>query len=310
MTRLASSPATPSEAGLRPTLQMSRRRRHSGLLRVEARNGWLMASPFVFGVLAFWAGPMLYSIFLTTQDWNLLRPAHWVGAGSLRFLLQDELVGISLWNTAYYTFIGVPLRLVLAFALAVALNQNIFGRSFFRTAYYIPSITPAVAAAVIWSQMLSPEFGVVNAFLGWFGIKPLPWLSDPVWAKPAFVLMSLWTVGPTMVIFLAALQNVPVELLEAAHIDGANAWQRFRHVTLAMTSSVTLLTSPWGSSAAFGVRWGFHHDGWWAREFHSVHGSIYLHCCFYYVSCWILCSSFLATVSHYYGRNGYPIPSF
>jgi len=196
---------------------------------------------------------MLYSLFLVTQDWNMMRPSEYCGLDNIVRLLDDELIGVSIWNTAYYTFIGVPLRLVLAFLLAIALNQNIKGRGIFRTVFYLPSITPAVASAVIWVQMLNPEFGVVNNIIGIFGIEPIAWLTNPPYAKPAFILMSLWGIGPQMVIFLAALQNLPPELIEAAQIDGANGWQRFLNVTVPLVSSVTLFNFTMGIISSFQV---------------------------------------------------------
>lgn len=227
--------------------------RRAGLLRVERRDGWLFASPFLLGVLLFWFGPMLYSVYLILNDWNMIIPPKFVGLGNLRSLVKDPLVGISLWNTAYYTFLGVPLRLIAAFGLALALNQKISGRSFYRTAFYLPSITPAVASAVIWVQMFNPEFGVINTVLSWVGIPAVRWLYDPVAAKPAFILMSMWGVGPQMIIFLAGLQNVPESLLEAAQIDGANAWDVFRNITMPMVSSTILFNFTMGIIGSFQV---------------------------------------------------------
>ena len=230
-----------------------RRGHASGLLRLEQRDGWLFVTPFLIGVLAFWAGPMLYSLYLVTQDWNMLAPPHWAGLANFARLFSDELVGVSLWNTAYFTFLSVPLQLVVAFGLAIALNQRIRGQPVFRTIFYLPSITPAVANAVIWVQMLNPDYGPVNSVLGLFGIKPIAWLVDPLYAKPAFILMSLWAVGPAMVIFLAALQDRPAALLEAAEIDGADAWQRFMSITVPMISPVILFNLTMGIIASFQV---------------------------------------------------------
>lgn len=214
------------------------RRHTSDLLRQEWRDGWLLASPFILGALVFWVGPMLYSLFLVTQDWNLLNPPTFSGLSNIQQVLADPLVGISLFDTAYFTFIGVPLQLLVAFALAVALNQHIRGRSVYRVVFYLPAITPVVASAVVWTQLFNPEFGVFNRVLQLFGARPVQWLFDPVLARPAFIIMSLWAVGPQMVIFLAGLQSVPQELIEAAQIDGANAWHRFLHVTIPLISPV------------------------------------------------------------------------
>ncbi len=241
----------PAAATARP--RPMARKRSSGLLRVENRDGWLLAAPFLIGVALFWVGPMLYSLYLVTQDWNMMSPPEWIGIGNVARLVSDELVGISLWNTAYYTFLGVPLQLMVAFGLAVALNQRIVGRSLFRTVFYLPSITPAVASALIWVQIFNPEFGVVNELLGLFGIAPIAWLTNPPYAKPAFIMMSLWGVGPAMVIFLAALQNLPPELIEAAQIDGANAWERFTNITIPITSPVILFNLTMGIISSFQV---------------------------------------------------------
>jgi multiple sugar transport system permease protein len=213
-----------------------RKRRPSGVRLKEWRDGWLFASPFIIGLLFYWAGPMLYSLFLTTRAWDLLSPPRWIALGNFKALFSDPLLGTSLWNTAFYTFISVPLQLLVAFGLAMALNQGLKGQSFLRTIFYLPSITPAVAAAVVWSQIFAAEYGLLNQALRIFGIAPVRWLFTPILAKPAFIFMSLWSVGPQMVVLLAGLQNIPQALLEAAEIDGANAWARFRHVTLPMVS--------------------------------------------------------------------------
>jgi len=196
---------------------------------------------------------MLYSVFLILHKWNMLAPPKFIGAGHFERMLNDPLVGKSLVNTAYYTFIGVPLQLVVAFALAVMLNQQIRGLSVYRTVYYLPSITPAVAFAVVWVQILNPEFGVLNEVLHWFGLGPINWLFEPGWAKPALIIMSLWLTGFQMIIFLAGLQGVPKELQEAAEIDGANAWRRFLNVTIPIISPIIFFNMIIGIIASFQV---------------------------------------------------------
>jgi multiple sugar transport system permease protein len=215
-----------------------RGKRSSGIQRAEWRDGWLFASPFLLGVLVFWVGPMLYSLYLVVHEWDMLGPPQFVGLGNLQQAWEDPLFWKSLSNTAYYTFFGVPLQLAVALLLAIALNQGIRGQSIYRTIFYLPSITPAVASAVVWSQMFNVDFGVLNNILRVFGIAPVKWLFDPNVAKPAFILMSLWAVGPQMVIFLAGLQSIPAELQEAAALDGAGSWQRFRTITLPLLSPV------------------------------------------------------------------------
>jgi multiple sugar transport system permease protein len=230
-----------------------RRRLPSGVRLKEWRDGWLFASPFVLGLLGYWLGPMFYSLVLTVQEWDILSPPRWVGLSNFAQMLADPLLKISLWNTAYYTFLSVPLQMILALALAVALNTGLRGQSTYRTVFYLPSITPAVASAVVWTKIFSADFGILNQFLGIFGIEPVRWLYSPSLIKPAFIFMSLWSVGPQMVILLAGLQNIPVELLEAAEIDGAGRWARFRYVTLPMLSPSLLFNLVIGIIGSFQV---------------------------------------------------------
>jgi multiple sugar transport system permease protein len=147
-------------------------------------------------------------------------------------------VGESLYHTAYFALFSVPLQLLLAFGAAVLLNQPIRGRNFYRTALYIPVIVPIVVTAFIWQRAYHPEFGIVNAILGWFNIEPRAWLFEPELAKPAFIFMRIWVFGTQMVIFLAGLQSVPPTLLEAASIDGAGTLRRFWSVTVPLMTPI------------------------------------------------------------------------
>lgn len=221
--------------------------------RAEWRDGWLFATPFLIGFVVFWVGPMLYSLFLVTQDWDMLSTPQFVGLQNITNALKDPLVSKSLYNTAYYTFIGVPLQLMIALLLALALNQRIRGQAIYRTVFYLPAITPAVAFAVVWMQIFNTDFGVFNNILRALGLPGLNWLYNPNIAKPAFILMSMWTIGPQMVIFLAGLQGVPAELLEAAEIDGANSWQRFWGVVIPMLSPVIFFNLIIGIIGSFQV---------------------------------------------------------
>lgn len=225
----------------------------TGSQRRDLRDGLLFTSPFILGVFSLWIGPMLYSLYLLVHDWNMLSPPKFIGLGHFERMLADPLVSKSLFNTAYYTFFGVPLQLLVAFGLAVMLNQNIRGLGIYRTIYYLPSITPAVAFAVVWVQILNPEFGVINEILIWFGLEPINWLFEPEWTKPAFIIMTLWLTGFQMLIFLAGLQGVPRSLQEAAEIDGANAWRRFFSVTIPIISPIIFFNLIIGIIGSFQV---------------------------------------------------------
>jgi multiple sugar transport system permease protein len=213
-------------------------RRRSSFRRREALEGYLFASPFIIGFLVFVLVPMIGSFVLMFQEWNLLGDPRWVGLKNLETLAGDPKVALSLWNTAYFAFISVPLQLVLAFACALLLNQRLRGRNVYRTVLYLPVIVPVIVSAFIWQRAYHPNFGIVNEVLGWFGVPPQAWLFERELAKPAFIFMRIWVMGTQMVIFLAGLQNVPVPLLEAAELDGAGPWKRFWNVTIPVMTPV------------------------------------------------------------------------
>lgn len=202
------------------------------ILWSETRDAFLFLMPWILGFLLFTAGPMLASLYISFTRWEIVTPAIWVGPSQYLRLLHDDRFYLSLYNTAYYVFIGVPLHLFLALLAALAMNMDLRGIRFYRTLYYVPSITPAVANAILWLWIFHPQWGLANAALQGLGLKPLYWLQDPRLAKPAFILMSFWTIGGQMVILLAGLKGIPEVLYEAAEIDGANAWHRFWRVTL------------------------------------------------------------------------------
>jgi len=209
--------------------------RRSGLMRKEAVAAYLFLTPCILGLLIFEAGPVIASAVLSLMDWDLLSPPKWVGLSNFReMLLRDKLVPLSMFNTVYYTFFGVPLQLVAALGAALLLNSRVRGIRLYRTAFYVPSVTPAVANAILWVLIFNPESGIANYVLSSLGLPTYRWLVDPPLAKPAFILMSLWGIGPTMVIFLAGLQGIPEYLYEAASIDGAGALRNFRHITIPM----------------------------------------------------------------------------
>lgn len=210
------------------------RPRRRSVLWTERRDAYLYLLPWMIGFVLFTAGPMLGSLYISFTRWEIVTPAVWVGLDQYQRLFADDRFYLSLWNTAYYVFLGVPLHLALALLAALAMNLNLKGIRIYRTLYYVPSLTPAVANSILWLWIFHPQWGLANAFLQWFGIEGLYWLQDPKIAKPAFIIMSFWTIGGQMVILLAGLKGIPQQLYEAASIDGANTWQRFWNVTLPM----------------------------------------------------------------------------
>ena len=165
-------------------------------------------------------------------------------------MFQDDLFWKSLSVTLYFTLVSVPLSLAISFAVALLMNVKVRGIAVFRTLFYMPSIVPAVASAVLWVWVFNSEFGLLNFLLRALGLPKVLWLQDPSTAMPALILMSLWGIGGTMVIYLAGLQGIPQHLYEAAEIDGANYWNRFRHVTIPMMSPVIFFNLVIGLIAA------------------------------------------------------------
>jgi multiple sugar transport system permease protein len=210
-------------------------------------------APWLVGFLVLVAGPMVASIGIALTSWDLLRPPKFIGFDNFVRMWNDNLFWMSLVNTAYYTFIGVPLHLMAALVVALSLNAGRRGTNILRTAFYVPSITPAVASALLWYYILNADFGLANAALRLVGLPTVGWLTNPAAAKPALILMGLWSIGPAMVIFLAGLQSVPDALYEAASLDGAGSWARFRHVTLPLISPVVFFNLVLGIINSFQV---------------------------------------------------------
>jgi multiple sugar transport system permease protein len=210
----------------------------SSLRRREAITGYLFILPAVLGFLLWTAGPMAYSFWMSLHEWDLLTSPEWVGFGNYRDMWDDPLFWKSLRVTFYFLFVSVPLFQLLSFGVALLLNVKVRGISFFRTAYYLPTIVPLVASSVLWAWVFNSEFGLLNALLRKFGISKILWLQDPTWAMPALIVMSLWVFGGTMIIYLAGLQGIPAHLYEAAELDGAGEWNKLLNITVPMMSPV------------------------------------------------------------------------
>ncbi len=222
------------------------RPRVTPMRRSQARTAWLLAIPFLLLFAVFMLGPVLASLFMSVTDMrstDLRNPfaVDFTDIGNYADVLSDPLFRKVAVNTAIFVLVGVPLTMVLALAAAVGLNGITRLRGFFRLGYYLPVVTSIVAVAVVWRFLLQPDSGPINQVLGLIGIDGPDWLGSTTLALPTLIVMAAWrNLGYLMVIFLAGLQTVPRELLEAAEVDGASSWQRFRYVTLPMLRPVLL----------------------------------------------------------------------
>ncbi|NOZ28182.1 MAG: sugar ABC transporter permease [Chloroflexi bacterium] len=230
--------------------------------RTEIRNftkGIAFISPWLIGFLAWTVYPILASFYYSFTQYDVLNPPKWVGLRNyLELLLEDEKFRIVLGNTLYFVLLGVPIGVVVAFGLASLLNNEMRGRSFFRTIFFLPAIVPAVATAMVWLWIYNPRYGLINSILASLGQTAIPWLSSPAMAKPSLIIIHAWAQGSAIVIFLAALQDVPRSLYDAALVDGANAWQRFWNVTIPMCTPAilfVLITSLIGMFQYFTLGW-------------------------------------------------------
>ena len=211
------------------------------MTRGERRNlrlGLTFVSPWIIGFLAFTLYPVAASIYYSFCDYDVLTKPILVGTLNYRDMLTDGVFWKSMYNTFYFAAWSLPLGLVIALLIAVLLNQPAKGRSGFRAIFFLPSLIPVVAASMAWLWILNGNFGFLNHALGLLHIKGPQWLADPKWTKVSIVLLALWGCGNTIVIYLAALQEVPRSLYESAEIDGANAWVKFRHITIPVISPV------------------------------------------------------------------------
>lgn len=219
----------------------STRRPRARWKRNETRWAWAFVAPAVLGFLLFQLGPILASLGLAFTEWRIASPPEWVGLDNFRHMFTaDRLFPKALSVTALYSLGSVPLRMVIAFLFALLLNQRIRGLPIFRTLFYIPSIVPLVASSVLWLWLFNPQFGLLNAALAAVGLPTSQWIYSDDTVLWSLILMSVWDVGPMMIIFLAGLQAVPKQLYEAVDVDGGNALHRLWHVTLPMITPTIL----------------------------------------------------------------------
>lgn len=232
----------------------SRPQRMGAMRWREARAGYLFVLPWILSLLVFTAYPVLASIYFSFTEYTILEPPKWIGLSNYQTLSSnDPSFWTSVYNSAYYALISVPLGLVVSLGLALILNMRATGIGLYRTLFYLPALAPPVAGAIIFVVMFNSQGGLVNQLLELVGLPALGWFSDPKWAKLGLIILSLWGVGVGTLTFLAGLKEIPQSLLEAAAIDGANAWDRLRHVTLPLLTPVTLFNLVMGVIGSFQV---------------------------------------------------------
>lgn len=232
--------SAPSATGVSsPAPVMRTSKELSQLHRGEHRWAALFIAAPVLGFLAFTLFPVGYALYASFTRWNGLGQMTWIGIDNYTRLFADPYFLKSLWNTFFY-MIGIPIGLVLALLLALALNQGVKGTTFFRTAYYLPVISSLAAVAIVWQFAYNGDYGFINQVLAWFGIEGPNWLQDTTWVKPAIIMMAVWKgLGYSMLLYLASIQSVPATLNEAAQLDGAGAVKRLWHITIPMVRPVT-----------------------------------------------------------------------
>ena len=224
----------------------------SRLRSINNRNGLLFALPWIIGFCFFVIYPFGSSLYYSFCDFDGTTSPFWIGIANYKeMLFNDDLFWISLYNTVYYVVFAVTLGTIWSISLALLLNIKIRGQSIYRTIYYVPAVVPIVASSVIWLWILNPLYGIINNGLAIFGIKGPGWLAEPMWSKPALVLMGFWGVGGAVVIYLAGLQGIPENLYESAEIDGATVWHKILYVTLPMLSPAILFNVIMGVIGGF-----------------------------------------------------------
>ena len=206
------------------------------------KMGYVMAAPYMVYFLMFSAFPILFSLFLVFHRWNIVGPMKWVGLANLTLMISDPLFWKSIWNTVRFLLIHIPLQVIVALVLAEVLNQKIKARAFFRASFFLPVVVSGVVVTILWKQLYSTDTGLLNAMLAVVNIGKVEWITDPAMAMPSIAIMATWkNVGLYLILFLAGLQNVPAYMYEAADMDGASTFQKFRYITIPAINPVIVM---------------------------------------------------------------------
>lgn len=221
------------------------------IIHTKTASFYLFVSVWIIGFLLFTVGPMIFSFYISFNKWEVVSDPKWIGLDNYRMLFKDTMFYKSLTVTFYYTLVSVPLQVILSLAIALLMNLKLRGIYFFRTIYYLPTLVQGVAQMVLFIWIFNPNVGLVNSLLRLIGIEGPGWFSSPEWSMPAVIIMSLWTVGGNMIIYLAGLSDIPQSLYEAAEIDGATAARKAWHVTLPQISPILFFNTVTSMIGAF-----------------------------------------------------------
>ncbi len=242
--------ATALQSAATPRLRLSQETRHT-------INGILFASPWIIGLLAFWIYPTLASAYYSFTKFNGVRDPQWTGFGNyLELFTSDGEFVDAVYSTVYFAVVSIPLAIIFAFGLALMLNAKIRGQVIYRTIYFLPTLVPEVALALVWIFIFTPHSGLIAAPFRAFGYRGPCWLTCAEWARPTLVLLALWIIGQQIILYLAGLQDVPQDLYDAADVDGANFLSKFRNVTVPILTPVIffhLITSVIGALNFFAI---------------------------------------------------------
>ena len=220
----------------------------------EARAGWLFISPWLIGFLCLTGGPLLFSLYASFTNYNMTSRMDFIGLSNyIKMFTKDPVFWKSLGNTLYYVALAVPSSCICAIFLATLLNQKVKGTPLFRMLFYLPTVLSGVAVYQLWMQLLAPQSGLINSVLRLVGIEGPSWLSDPAWTKPSLVMMRVWALGTSMLLYLSSMNSVSRDLYEAADIDGASFLQKFRKITLPQISPIIFFDIITNMTGAFQV---------------------------------------------------------
>ena len=214
------------------------RTRGNGLERNQAISGFLFTLPWILGLLIFYGYPLLSSIYYSFTSYSIVNPGKWIGIENYQALFHDKTYWKSLTNTLFFAAFSVPVNITFGVFVAMLLNSKIKGLGFYRTIFFIPTLVPVVATAVVWKWLLNTQYGIVNAAIRGLGFPAIPFLTDPSWTKPSLIMIAAWGIGQPIVTYLAGLQDIPADLYEAADVDGARGYHKIRAITLPLLSPI------------------------------------------------------------------------